>query len=595
MDYIVLRENPFVSSLRSLLVLLLLSLSITSSAYPQAAQATARTDQSQQQNATGDPWWKHAVIYEIYPRSFQDSNGDGVGDMNGITQRLDYLKDLGVDAIWITPMYPSPQVDFGYDIADYTAFDPQYGTMADFDRLVKEAKARNIRVIMDFVANHTSDQNPWFIESRSSRDNPKRDWYIWRDGKGPGQPPNNWLSWFGHSAWQFDPRTNQYYYHYFYHEQPDLNWRNPEVRKAMYDVLRFWMDRGVAGFRIDAVSRLYEDPAMHDDPLLPGKNAYGDPNIEHKYTDNLPEVHDSLREMRKVVDQYPGNPVLISEADEPNIAELTKMYGSKLDEIQLPMDFQVADVNQLSAPKFRELIDQINSNSVGGQPYFFFNNHDQDRTWNRYGDGVHNDDIAKLMAALLLTTRATPQMYYGEEIAMVTTPPTRKEDVKDPIGKIGWPKEKGRDGERTPMQWDTSKNAGFTTSSTPWLPVPPSYKERNVEVESKNPDSVLSFYKQLIALRREMPALHDGSYTVLNRQDPDVLSYLRKNPASGESVLVLLNMSKKPQTVSFDLKPEGITGTSAKALLSNPAAKSVTVPLSAVPLAPFGTFVGTVQ
>jgi alpha-glucosidase len=523
------------------------------------------------------------------------ANGDGVGDINGITQRLDYLKDLGVDAIWITPMYPSPQVDFGYDIADYTAIDPQYGTMADFDRLVKQAKARNIRVIMDFVANHTSDQNPWFIESRSSRTNPKRDWYIWRDGKGPGQPPNNWLSWFGHSAWQFDPKTDQYYYHYFYREQPDLNWRNLQVRQAMMDVLRFWMDRGVAGFRIDAVSRLYEDPNLHDDPLLPGTNAYGDPNIDHKYTDNLPEVHDSLREMRQVVDQYPGNPVLISEADEPNIAELTKMYGSKLDEIQLPMDFQVADVNQLSATRFRELIDQIDHNSVGGQPYFFFNNHDQDRTWNRYGDGVHNDDIAKLMATLLLTTRATPQMYYGEEIGMVTTPPTRKEDVKDPIGKIGWPKEKGRDGERTPMQWDTSNNAGFSTSAKPWLPVPASYLKRNVAVETKDPNSILNFYKQLIVLRRDQPALRDGSCEALNRQDSDILSYLRKNLQTGESVLVVLNMSNQPKALAFDLKQEGISGSSARPLLSNPPTSAAAVPLNAVQVAPFGVFVAAVK
>jgi alpha-glucosidase len=583
------------SRLRAFVVLLLLSLPVNHGlAWAQrAASAVPAGRQSQQ--AANDPWWKHAVIYEIYPRSFQDSNGDGVGDINGITQRLDYLHDLGVDAIWITPMYPSPQIDFGYDIADYTAIDPQYGAMADFDRLVKEAKARNIRVIMDFVANHTSDQNPWFIESRSSRTNPKRDWYIWRDGKGPGQPPNNWLSWFGHSAWTFDAKTGQYYYHYFYPRQPDLNWRNPQVRQAMMDVLRFWMDRGVAGFRIDAVSRLYEDPNLHDDPLLPGKNAYGDPNIEHKYTDNLPEVHDSLREMRQVVDQYPGSPVLISEADEPNIAELTKMYGSKLDEIQLPMDFQVADVNQLSAVRFRELIDQIDQNPVGGQPYFFFNNHDQDRTWNRYGDGVHNDDIAKLMAALLLTTRATPQMYYGEEIGMVTTPPTRKEDVKDPIGKIGWPKEKGRDGERTPMQWDTSQNAGFSTSAKPWLPVPASYEQRNVAVEEKDPNSILNFYKRLIVLRREQPALRDGSYQALNREDADVLSYLRKNPQSGESVLVVLNMSGKPKTLAFDLKMAGISASSAKPLLSNPGMGGAAVPLNAVPVAPFGTFIGAVK
>jgi alpha-glucosidase len=540
-------------------------------------------------------WWKHAVIYEIYPRSFQDSNGDGVGDLNGITQRLDYLKDLGVDAIWITPMYPSPQVDFGYDIADYTSIDPQYGTMADFDRLLKEAKARDIRVIMDFVANHTSDKHPWFIESGSSRTNPKRDWYIWRDGKGPGLPPNNWQSWFGHSAWKFDPRTGQFYYHHFYPEQPDLNWRNPEVRKAMYNVLRFWLDRGVSGFRLDAVSRLFEDPNLHDDPRLPGTNAYGDQNIEHKYTDNLAEVHDVLKEMRQVVDEYPGNPVLISETDEPNIAELTKLYGSKLDEIQLPMDFQVADINQLSASRFRELIDQVENNGAGGQPYFFFNNHDQDRTWDRYGDGVHNDAIARVLATLLLTTRATPQLYYGEEIGMLTTPPARKEDVRDPIGKLGWPKEKGRDGERTPMQWDTSTNAGFTTSPTPWLPVPPNYKQRNVAVEEKDPDSLLNFYKQLIRLRRTHPALRDGAQITVNCRDTEVLSFVRKSPDDGESLLVLLNMSNKSKTVAFNLKSQGITGNFAKPLLSYAKTSATEVQLNAISLPPFGTLVATVK
>jgi alpha-glucosidase len=542
-----------------------------------------------------DMWWKHAVFYEIYPRSFQDSNGDGIGDLNGITQRLDYLKDLGIDAIWITPMYPSPQVDFGYDIADYTAIDPQYGTMADFDRLMKEARAREIRVILDFVPNHTSDKHSWFIESSSSRTNPKRDWYIWRDGKGPGQPPTNWQSWFGHSAWKFDARTGQYYYHYFYPEQPDLNWRNPEVRRAMYGVLHFWLDRGVAGFRLDAVSRLFEDPNLEDDPVLPGKTVYGDSNIQHLHTDNLPEVHEVLKEMRRVVDAYPGNPVLISEADEPNISELTKLYGSKLDEIQLPMDFQVADVNQLSAACFRELIDQIENNPAGGQPYFFFNNHDQDRTWDRYGDGVHNDAIARLLATLLLTTRATPQLYYGEEIGMVTTPPVRKEDVRDPIGKLGWPKEKGRDGERTPMQWDASTNAGFTTSPTPWLPVPPSYKQRNVRVEQKDPESLLNFYQQLIRLRRTLPALRDGAQTTVNCHDSDVLSYLRKNPNSGESVLVVLNMSNKSKTVAFNLKPQDIVGNSAKPLLSYPKTGAMETPLKAISLPPFGTLIASVN
>ena len=551
-----------------------------------------------QSNASQSPWWKHAVIYEIYPRSFQDTNGDGIGDINGITSRLDYLKQLGINAIWITPVYPSPQVDFGYDISNYEAIDPQFGTMADFDRLVREAKRRGIRVIMDFVINHTSDQHPWFLASRSSRTNPKRDWYIWRDGKNGG-PPNNWLSWFGHSAWTLDPTTNQYYYHYFYPQQPDLNWRNPQVQKAMFDVVRFWLNHGAAGFRIDAVSRLFEDSNLHDDPILPGTNAYGDPNIEHKYTDNLPEVHDVLRELRRIVDGYLGSPVLISEADEPSIAELTKMYGAHRDEIQLPMDFQIADVNRLSAPTFRKLLDEVETNSAGGWPEYFFSNHDQPRQWDRYGDGVQNDQIAKLMAALLLTPRATPQMYYGEELGMRTTPPARKEDVKDPIGKIGWPKEKGRDGERTPMQWNSSQNAGFSTAAKPWLPVPPSAAKYNVTAEEKDPNSILSFYKRLLALRHSQSALLNGDYVDLNRDDPDVLSFLRKNPGKGDSIVVALNMSAQTKSIAFDLSQKGIRSAMASPLLIAPEPKNLrkppAVPLNHVILPPFAVFIAAVR
>ncbi len=545
--------------------------------------------------STTEPWWKRAIIYEVYPRSFQDSNGDGVGDMNGITSRLDYLKELGIDAIWITPMYPSPQIDFGYDIANYQAFDPQYGTMADFDRLVSEAKKRNIRILMDFVANHTSDQNPWFLESRSSRTNPKRDWYIWRDGKGAGKPPNNWQSWFGHSAWTFDQKTGQWYYHYFYVQQPDLNWRNPEVRKAMYDVMRFWLDRGAAGFRIDAVSRLFEDPNLHDDPILPGKNAFGDPNIQHKYTDDLPEVHDVLREMRSLADSYPGNPVLISEADEPTIQDLVKIYGANNDEIQLPMDFKVADLNKLSAPEFRRLLDEIEFNPVDGQAYFFFNNHDQARTWDRYGDGVHNDQIAKLLATLLLTTHCTPQMYYGEEIGMRTTVPTRIEDVKDPVGRTGWPKDKGRDGERTPMQWDKSPNAGFSNAPKTWLPVPPSAAQYNVATEQYDPNSILSFYKHLIALRRELSALRDGAYVAVNRDDPNVLAYLRRARNGTDPVLVALNMSAQPQQVNFSLKGFGVDGKSLHVLLATPRSTNSDLSMSGVKLEPFGVLIAAVE
>src|SRR5579862_7948168 len=407
----------------------------------------AGAQQKEKKDAAGHEWFNHAVFYEIYPRSFADSNGDGVGDLKGITSKLDYLQHLGVGAIWITPCFPSPQVDFGYDVSDYEAIDPMYGTLADFDELVAKAKTHNIKIILDFVPNHTSDQHKWFLESKSSKTNPKRDWYIWRDGKANGQPPNNWTSTFGGSTWTLDPTTGQYYYHYFYAQQPDLNWRNPAVRDAMFDVTRWWYKRGVSGFRLDAVDTLFEDPNLRDNPVKPGKNAFGDPIQEKKYTTKLPEVHDALRGLRQVADEY--NAVLIGETWTADIAELNQYYGKNHDELQLPMDFLFTTVNKLSAAEFRKQIAAVNSAS--GWPTFVISNHDIVRSYDRYGDGQHDDEIAKLMAGLYLTLRGTPILYYGEEIGMKTTPPTRREDVKDPIGRTGWPKEKGRDGERTPM------------------------------------------------------------------------------------------------------------------------------------------------
>lgn len=575
---------------------------MTAAGYGQ--QSPPRQEQAVVSRTSADAWWKHAVIYEVYPRSFQDSDGDGKGDIKGIESRLEYLKGLGVDAIWITPMYPSPQVDFGYDIADYEAIDPQYGTMGDFDQLLKTAKAHGIRVIMDIVLNHTSDQHPWFKESRSSRTNPKRDWYIWRDGTPPradkpGEYPNNWQSWFGHSAWTPDPTTGQYYYHYFYTQQPDLNWRNPEVRAAMYGVMKFWLDKGIAGFRMDAVSRLFEDPGMHDDPYLPGTNAFGDRNIQHKYTDDLPETHEVFRELRKLVDSYPSHPVLIAEADEPTIEDLAKMYGTHGDEVQLPMDFQIADVNTLSAPRFRKLFSEVEANPADGWPEYFFSNHDQVRQWERYSAMAHNDrdrlQIAKLMAVLEMTPRGTPQMYYGEEIGMRTTEPTRKEDVRDPIGITGWPKEKGRDGERTPMQWTAAApNAGFTVpSAMPWLPIPLSARTVNVETELADPESLLNFYKRLLQLRHTETALLFGDYATLLPDDPDVFSFERKVPVGGQgrNLVVALNMSGKARTVRFDLA----VAKGGRVLESNFSKVDAAVDLKTVELPAFGAVVLAVE
>ncbi|MGO8795656.1 MAG: glycoside hydrolase family 13 protein [Candidatus Sulfotelmatobacter sp.] len=532
-------------------------------------------------DAKGDPWWKHAVFYEIYPRSFADSNNDGIGDLNGITSKLDYLKDLGVDAIWITPCFPSPQVDFGYDVSDYLNIDPMYGTLADFDALAREAKQRNIHIILDFVVNHTSDQHKWFLASKSSRTSPYRDWYIWRDGKGPGQPPNNWISGFGGSAWKFDPTTNQYYYHYFYPEQPDLNWRNPAVKEAMFDVTRFWYKRGVSGFRLDAVDTLFEDPNLKDNPVKSaGTNAFGDPNLENKYNTKLPEVHDALRGLRKIADEY--NAVLIGETWTEDVAELNEYYGAGNNELQLPMDFLFTMVNKLSPAEFRKQIAEVNAAS--GWPTFVISNHDIVRSYDRYGDGEHNDQIAKLMAALYLTLRGSPIMYYGEEIGMKTTPPARKEDVKDPIGRKGWPEEKGRDGERTPMQWNSSENAGFT-KATPWLPVPETYKTHNVADELKDPNSVLMFYKKVLKLRHANAALLQGNYTPVNESDANVLSYLRIYNDRG--VVVALNMSGTEQRVNLQLKDAGFK--SAKDLVATGDSRIRGNELS---LEPYGVFIG---
>lgn len=561
-----------------------------------------------------ETWWKHAVIYEIYPRSFQDSNGDGIGDLNGIRERLDYIQHLGIDAIWIAPMYPSPQVDFGYDISNYEGIDPQYGTMADFDKLQAAARQHNVRIILDMVLNHTSDKHPWFIESASSRTNPKADWYDWNSGvpaNSPGVtayqkkyehdgmvPPNNWESLFGGSAWEWVPARKQFYYHKFYKQQPDLNWSNPAVEKAMFDTMRFWLDKGVAGFRLDAIPTLFEDPQLRNEPETGGVNAQGDPNLNHIYTDNLPEVHNVIRRMRAMVDKYPGNRVLIGETYLPNTVELGKWYGgAAANELQLPMDMLVGFGQGISysAKYFRQFIEEAETQLNGAQPLFVFDNHDNVRSIDRFGDGQHNVAIAKTIATMLFTTKATALTYYGAELGMPTTTPTRKEDVKDPIGITGWPKEKGRDGERTPMQWTPGTDAGFSTAAHTWLPIPPSYKTINVQTESSDPNSLLNWYKQLIELRRTNPALHDGGFVMLTHDNPAILSWLRTAANGSAPVIVAMNMSAQPQTISFDLSQQGVSGTSTRTIASSdPALKSVNS-LKNVTLPPFSSWVASVQ
>ena len=583
-------QRPFLLATFVLVQVLGLSVYGRSAETAEHSQAAKTTPRDSVAKDAADDWWKHAVFYEIYPRSFQDSNGDGVGDLNGITQRLDYLKALGVDAIWLTPIYPSPQVDFGYDISNYENVDPQYGTLKDFDRLQAEAQKRGIRIIMDSVMNHTSDKHPWFIESRSSRTNPKRDWYVWHDGKGPDgkQPPNNWQSEFGHSAWEWDPKTNQFYYHRFYIQQPDLNWRNPAVEKAMFDTLRFWMDRGVSGFRLDAIPSLFEDPDLRDNKPVGGVNAYGDQKLDNAMTDNLPEVHDVLRDMRKVTNEYPGR-VLIGETYLKNITDLAKMYGPQQDELQLPMDLDVGMTNTLDATVFRQKLNDAETRLDGNTPLFVFDNHDNPRMVARYGDGVHDDAIQRMLATLLFTTKSAAMMYYGDEIGMPTTPPTQVEDVKDPVGRTGWPKDKGRDGERTPMQWDGAKNAGFSSANKTWLPVAPDYKTVNVQAESADPNSMLNWYKKLINLRKTNDALNSGSFKMLNPDDKNVLTYLRETE-NGKKVVVALNFSPEPQKISLKS-----VGQKARVAAASGGDVPTEVNLDQITLPPYGSIVAQVE
>jgi alpha-glucosidase len=534
-------------------------------------------------DANGHAWWQHAVIYEIYPRSFADTNGDGIGDLNGITAHLDHLKTLGINALWIAPCFPSPQVDFGYDVSDYENIAPEYGTLKDFDHLQSEAQKRGIRIILDYVINHTSDQHEWFKQSASSQTNPKRDWYIWRGGKSPNQPPNNWLSIFGRSAWKFDSRTNQYYYHMFYPEQPDLNWRNPEVVAAMHDVLRFWFDKGVAGFRLDAVDTMFEDPRMRDNPVLKGTNQFGDPNQDQSAQRLPAEMHEALRGVRKVADPYGA--VLVGETWTSDIASLNEFYGKNQDELQLPMNFLLTTVNRLDAPRLRKEI--AAANAAAGWPTYVMGNHDMARSVERYTpQGASKNQVAKLLATLMMTLRGTPIMYYGEEIAMVNNDPGRVEDVLDPIGKLGWPENKGRDGERTPMQWNSAGNAGFSEAK-PWLPVHADYRTHNVAEQNRDPDSVLRFYKRLIALRRTNQSLHEGNFALVNENDPNVLAFVREY--KGRKVLVALNMTANPQAVSFEAWRK------ANTLLRSIKPAQKQAGLSPLTLAPFESFVGEVQ
>jgi alpha-glucosidase len=483
-------------------------------------------------------WWQTGVIYQIYPRSFMDSNGDGVGDLRGVLARLDHLQWLGVDALWLSPIYPSPMADFGYDISDYCDVHPLFGNLADFDALLAEAHRRGLKVILDFVPNHTSDQHPWFKEARSSRTNAKRDWYIWRDPAPGGGPPNNWLSNFGGSAWQLDPATGQYYYHAFLKEQPDLNWRNPELRRAMHDVLRFWLDRGVDGFRVDVIWHIVKDEQFRDNPrnaeYRPGQNPHHE--FVSTYEADQPEVHTIIAEMRQVLDAYPSR-MMVGEVYLP-VERLVTYYGEGGAGVHMPFNFQLVTM-PWNARAIGEAVRRYEASLPAyGWPNWVLGNHDNHRIATRIGAAQ-----ARVAAMLLLTLRGTPTMYYGDEIGMhdVPIPPDR---VQDPFEKNVPGLGLGRDPERTPMQWDGGPNAGFTRPGVrPWLPLSEDFAQTHVAAQRGQPGSILSLYRQLLALRRSEPALAYGTYHPVDAHQAhdDVLAYRRRH--GDREFLVVLNLS----------------------------------------------------
>ena len=501
-------------------------------------------------------WWQTGAIYQIYPRSFQDSDGDGIGDLKGIEARLDHLVALGVDAIWISPIFPSPMHDFGYDVADYCDIDPRFGSLADFDSLLAAAHARGLKLLLDFVPNHSSTDHPWFRESRSSRDNPKRDWYIWRDPAPDGGPPNNWISDFGGSAWEYDAATGQYYYHAFLKEQADLNWRNPELRQAMMDALRFWLDRGVDGFRIDVLWHMVKHAAFPDNPANPAyRPEMGEMHsVLQLHSTDQPEVHGIAAEMRAIADGYPGDRVLIGEIYLP-VERLMHYYGLDAPEVHLPFNFQLIDAPWDARHLARLIVEYEAALPPGGWPNWVLGNHDRPRIATRVGEAQ-----ARVAAVLLLTLRGTPTIYYGDEIGLA--------DVAIPTDRVQDPRELrepglglGRDPVRTPMPWNASEHAGFSTAE-PWLPLNTDWPTRNVAAQAHE-GSMLALYRALLHLRRKHAALATGDFRLLAAEG-DVLAYERWQ--GDERIVVALNMGASEQRVQL---PEG------KPLLGTHAPSSV--------------------
>lgn len=509
----------------------------------------------------GAKWWQTGVVYQIYPRSFMDTNGDGVGDIAGIIEKLDYLVQLGVDCIWLSPFYPSPMKDFGYDVADYCDVDPLFGDLETMGKLIQEAHQKGLRIIIDWVPNHTSDQHAWFIESRSSKDNPKRDWYIWKPAKPDGSLPNNWGSMFGGAAWRLDPQTNEYHFHQFVPEQPDLNWRNPEVEHAMLDVLRFWLSRGVDGFRMDVINLIIKHPDMPDQPLVPNAKVRGEGDIystqEHPYDQDYDGIHDMMLKIRGVLDEF-GDTVAVGEIWLP-LDPWKLYYGTpEAPELHLPFNFRLMDT-AWTAEAVRKEIELLETTvPPHGFPNYVLNNHDRARFASRV-----STKQARIAGMLLLTLRGTPTLYMGEELGMVNGD-IKPEQMQDPQG-INLGVAHTRDVCRTPFQWDDSPYAGFSKVDT-WLPVNSDYKTRNAKAQFSDPHSMLSLYRAMLSLRKSTPALTMGAYESVPAPE-GVFAYLRIH--ENTRYLMVLNFTSKPVSFECDAKGEIVCDTGLKRLGEN--------------------------
>jgi alpha-glucosidase len=502
------------------------------------------------------PWWRGAVIYQIYPRSMMDTNNDGIGDLPGIIEKLDYIASLGVDAIWISPFFKSPMKDFGYDISDYRAIDPLFGDLNDFDRLIEKAHRLNIKVIIDQVLSHTSDQHAWFIESRESKNNPKSDWYVWADAKPDGTPPNNWLSIFGGPAWQWEPRRQQYYLHNFLASQPDLNFHNPEVQQAALDNIEFWLKRGVDGFRLDAINFCFHDAQLRDNPAKPVNERQGRGFSEdnpyafqyHYYNNTQPENIQFIEKIRALLDRYPGSVALGEISSEDSLATMAE-YTAGGNRLHMGYSFELL-TEDYSAGYIRKTVETLEAKMTEGWPCWAISNHDVTRVASRWGKEQQDCSITsqkpKMFTALLTSLRGSVCSYQGEELGLPEAELTF-EQLQDPYGITFWPNFKGRDGCRTPMPWHSQQTFGGFSSTNPWLPIPEQHLSLAVNEQQQNPQSVLQNFQYFLQWRKQQPALVEGDIEFIDTPEP-VLAFYRKHPA--QTMIAMFNLSSEPQKVS---------------------------------------------